>query len=166
MNLRPSFIAGVGSGIMAATVVLGWWQVYALHQDHLQVHALNDKIHTLDSQNQHLRVQVRSLEQTVFSVTAKSAGAKSPAGKASGHAQRGKANATMQKKAGQLVTVVIYPGMSIAKIADELANSRIIPAPGPFVNAAIQYNQPLRAGKFTFQVNEPFSQILNLMATN
>ncbi len=156
MNVRPSFYAGVGTGIIVSTVILGALQLFATHQSRQQVFALDKKIHILNNQNQQLHQQIHVIEQTAIANARQQAltVAHVKSTKSVNHAI----------KNGRPVTLVIYPGMSISEIALVLTRAGVVPASAPFVIAAIRYNHLLRAGKYTFHVNEPFLQILHTLA--
>ncbi len=156
MNVRPSFYAGVGTGIIVSTVILGVLQFFTIHQSSQQMFVLDKKIHTLNSQNLQLHQQIHVIEQTAIASAHQQAltVAHEKSTKPAHHAL----------KTGRPVTLVIYPGMSISEIAVALSRVGIVPTPDSFVIAAIKYNHLLRAGKYTFRVNESFSQILHTMA--
>lgn len=148
---------------MASALVLGVTHFYRQGQDFAQTLALNAKIHTLRVNNLKLQKQFMTLKKLEISAGSghnHSAVGGGTASKSS-HGITGTSNSQ-----AQLVSVIIDPGMTINSIANRLAAKGIIANPGKFVVAAINYNQPLRAGKFELRPDEPYSQILYLLATN
>lgn len=143
---------------MVAAVLLGLLQLAKVSESDQQLANIRAKMQTMSSENARLQQQVKGLThinkpQPVIHTK-----------KNTGYTyQKG---LSQDNLAGALVTVVIDPGLSIAQIANILKNAGIIPSTQSFVIAAIKYNQTLRAGKFSFHVNESYSRILYIMATN
>ncbi len=167
MNIRPNFYTGIGLGMMVASVILGLIHISESSMNKQQITVLGTEVHVLQNNNQKLRQQLNVMQQEASAVQKNTMINKAINKSTRIIKNKGKISRVNQsKKSGQFVTVVIYPGMSIASIALLLTKSGIIPAPEPFIISAINYNRPLRAGKFTFQVNEPYAKILYVMATN
>ncbi len=149
-------------------MILGLFHLNSMHQNGKQITGLNTQIHTLQKNNQRLHHQLSTLRQESASHAKKNTTVNALSNRSTPHSiSKGKVNVKPPSSApARFVTVVVYPGMSVANIASLLSRSGIIPSPETFIIQAIKYNRPLRAGKFTFQVNESISKILYVMATN
>ena len=168
MNIKPNLYTGIGLGMMAASVILGLIHLNSVHKNSKQITVLDTQIHTLQKNNQQLHQQLSVLRQASVSHAKKNTKVNTLSNRSTLHSiSKGKVNVKSPSSAtAHFVTVLVYPGMSVANIASLLSRSGIITSPETFIIQAIKYNRPLRAGKFTFQVNESISKILYKMATN
>lgn len=153
---------------MAASVILGVIHLNLVNQSGKQTTELDTQIHTLQKNNQRLHRQLSFLRQESANLAKKNATVRTLSNRSTQHSNRNGKVAVKQlpSSTAGFVTIVVYPGMSVANIASLLSSSGIIASPETFIIQAIKYNRPLRAGKFTFQVNESISKILYVMATN
>ena len=168
MKVEPDLYTGIGLGVMVASVILGLIHLHSVTQSNRQITGLDNQIHTLQKHNLELHQQLRLLRKATADNAIKNAKVQTLSNNSNPHSGK-KSNASVKQPPStntRFETVVVYPGMSVASIASLLSRTGIITSPNLFIIQAIKYNRPLRAGKFTFQVNESISKILYVMATN